>query len=144
MGFPLNTIIAIHTTSTATDAQTDASFRLNIRHPTEPGKFNHLDFLPHPHNERERGRTDEYRFDVIGLGYNDMDFLKGKHIVSMTILSGDAWLPSSIWVIGVPNSGAPELLMSHPGWGRWFSTNPTDGDGNAKATFFLDTGEVPL
>jgi PLAT/LH2 domain len=149
MGFRLNTVIVIHTTSKASNAQTDASFTLNLRHPA--GNVISLDFPDLPHNERERGRTDEYRFDVSGLGFNDMEFLKGSKTISMTIKSGDAWLPSSIYVIGVPNSGAPELLKTHVSWQHlenvnaagWFSTEKSDGDGKAQATWDLDF-EVPF
>jgi hypothetical protein len=145
MGFPLNEIIVIHTTSKRSGAQTDARFRLNLRKPTGAG-FLSLDFPTHPHNERERGRTDEYRFDVRALGFNDMDFLKKDKRISMTTLGGDAWLPSSLYVIGVPNSGAPELLKTHHFWQHledpdadgWFSTQESDGDGKARATWFLD------
>jgi hypothetical protein len=151
MGFALNTVVVIHTTSKASNAQTDALFRLNLRHPG--GNFISLDFPTFPHDERERGRTDEYFFDVSGLGFNDIDFLKQPRSISMTIRRGDAWLPSSIWVIGVPNSGGPELLTGHKVWhpveldgedfGQgWFSTQHSDGDGKAQATHFLDA-EVP-
>jgi hypothetical protein len=34
-----------------------------------------LNFPKLPHNERERGRTDEYRFDGSKRGFNDIDVL---------------------------------------------------------------------
>ena len=149
MGFPLRTVIVIHTTSPASNAQTDALFSLNIRNPAQPGKFISLKFPTLSHNERERGRTDEYRFDVIemGLGVADIDAFKAKNSFSMTIHSGDAWLPSAFWVIGLPNSGGAELLVGHPFWpgDQWFSTNTSDAAGQAKPTRFLDENlEVPF
>ena len=144
MGFPLVKLTVIHTTSKKTDADTEESFRLDIhRFPTGlPGT---LFFQNLPHDERERGRTDQYDFDVRHLGILDIDELKKPNVISMTILGDNAWLPSSFYVIGHPQSGGAELLIGYPFWpeDQLFSLDPKDGP-NAKPTWFLDENlEVP-
>ena len=140
MGFPVQELIVIHTTSSASNAQTDALFSLGIHESSGSNKKISIDFPVQSHNERERGRTDEYHFDVSKLGLNDIDALTASNVISMTIRSGDAWLPSAIWVIGLPSSGGAQLLIGHPFWParQWFSTETSDAEGQAKKTRFLD------
>jgi hypothetical protein len=93
---PLNTIFVIHTTKNVANAGTDASFELQIERfgaPTVKLRFPDL-----PHNERERGRTDSYRFEVsrrrIG---SDQSF----EIFMQMLDTNDGWLPESLFVIGM-------------------------------------------
>jgi hypothetical protein len=76
----------------------------------------------------------------------DSETLQPKHI-SIEIRSGDAWLPSSIWVIGLPIQGSPMLILGQPRWPdkQWFSTQTTDAGGQARPERWLDEGlKVPF
>jgi hypothetical protein len=136
----LSHLVVIHTTSPVTNAQTNALFKLLLVDAT--GKEVRLDFPTLPHNERERGRTDQYRFDLTGLGIPFHSESLGPKQIGFSILSGDAWLPSSVFVVGFPFSGSPMLLVGHTNWpdDGWFSTDPSDGGGEAERTRFLDEG----
>ena len=136
----LSHLTVIHTTSPQSNAQTNALFKLVLV--DAMGKKVTLDFPKLPHNERERGRTDEYRFDLTGLETPFHSETLGPEQIGMRILSGDAWLPGSLWVIGLPFSGSPLLLVGRPGWpsDQWFSTEASDGGGKAETTRFLDQG----
>jgi hypothetical protein len=66
----LNAIRVIQTTADVKDANCDAGFQLQI---FRSGGDVLLDFPDLPYDERERGRTDRYRFDVSGLGVDSSD-----------------------------------------------------------------------
>jgi hypothetical protein len=120
----VNTIFVIHTTRNQNNANTDASFELEITDrpfgsQIHVKKFRDL-FPSLPHNERERGRTDSYRFDVSD---DDIDSNANEFKITMRMVSTqDGWLPESIFVIGITPAGAAVLLGSHPNWptGKWF------------------------
>ena len=133
-------LVVIHTTSRVDNAQTDALFKLVLV--DAAGKEVQLDFPTLPHNERERGRTDQYRFDLTGLDTQFQSETLGPEQIGVRILSGDAWLPSSVFVVGFPFSGGPMLLVGHINWPSegWFSTQASDGGGTAEKTKFLDEG----
>ena len=112
----LNKIIVIHTTADESDAGTDADFALEI---TKPGTDVRKEFPDLPYDERERGRTDIYEFDVSGDGVNSDD-----PVFSITMRmtsSEDGWLPQSIFVLGETTTGSTITLGAHPQWGGgWF------------------------
>jgi len=141
----LSHLVVIHTTSQVSNAQTNALFRLVLVDAS--GKENTLDFPTLAHNERERGRTDQYFFDLTGLETQFHSETLGPEQIGIRIRSGDAWLPRSVWVIGFPFSGSPLLLVGHINWPSegWFSTQASDGGGKAEKIRFLDEGlRIPL
>ncbi len=112
----LNAIRVIQTTADETDADTDADFQLQI---FKPSGDELLDFPDLPHDEREKGRTDRYRFDVSGLGVNSDDPSFGLAI--RMVSSTDGWLPASIEVLGETTTGGTVVLGSHDPWtAGWF------------------------
>ncbi|GAA2687324.1 hypothetical protein [Actinoplanes palleronii] len=112
----LSGITVIHTTKDESDAGTDADFVLEIE---RPGDHVELDFPNLPHNERERGRTDQYQFDVSKENLDSDDpFFK---IRMRLIGSEDGWLPQSIFVFGQTVGGTTVVLGAHPEWSDgWF------------------------
>jgi hypothetical protein len=124
----LRNLWVIHTTSTEAGADTDDGFQLVIRASNVPyPERARLTFPDLPHDERERGRTDQYRFDVLNLNI-DMFGLGGNNFCIQT-LGSDAWLPASIWVIGRDVTGLQRLLVSLPFWpdNLWFSKDTSEG-----------------
>lgn len=118
----------ITTTANVKDAGTDDKFDLVIRaapNPNFQARF-HFPDLPNP-DERERARTDEYPFNVESLNVS-MDLITGNTL-SIEILGSDAWLPSSIWVIGEDINRTRKLLVGIPQWpaSRWWSTDSSEG-----------------
>jgi hypothetical protein len=124
----LETIWVIHTTSTAKDADTDDKFEVWLpaggKKGDSPGEFLRTPNLPH--DERERGRTDQYEFDVRKLG---IDHTEARGNVRLATLGSDGWLPSSIWVIGRTVDGKHHILAARPRWRSrdWFSTDSSEG-----------------
>jgi hypothetical protein len=109
----LNRIFVMHTTADVGDANSDGNFELVVSRPAGD-LFLLLDTADH--DDRERGRTDEYVFDVSGEGVTSESVLS----IRMTA-TDDGWLPKSIWAIGETVSGSFEVLAAHPVWGnRWF------------------------
>ena len=126
----LRTLWVLHTTSTKADADTENGFRLVIYSTINPNAI--LAVLPFPdlpHDERERGRTDEYRFDVRKLDVDMFGFNEDNFCIQ--ILGNDMWLPRTVWVIGQDATGVRQLLASVPKWpdDLWFSTDPSEGEG---------------
>ncbi|MBF6341132.1 hypothetical protein IU450_35385 [Nocardia abscessus] len=111
----VNTIFVVHTTKNERTADTDANFDLQIE---RPGEDLVLRFPELPHDERARGRTDSYRFDVSGANIDHANL----RIHMKMIDTSDGWLPESIFVIGITPSAAHVLLGSHPNWPAtgWF------------------------
>jgi hypothetical protein len=110
-------LTVINTTADEDDADTDADFQLQIARLGQDLVLNEPDL---PHDERERGRTDQYFYDLSGQGVNSD---AAGFQVTMRILSSDGWLPSSIFVVGhTPNAGSV-VLGSHPTWtDGWFDS----------------------
>ena len=126
----LRFLYVIHTTANVEDAGTDAGFDLVVFSQVNPeaelGEFRFPDL---PADERERGRTDEYRFDVSSLDVNM--FGQGPDTLAIRMRSDDAnWLPSTIWVIGEDVEGTRELLVGLPNWpsSLWWSTDASEGE----------------
>jgi len=124
----LDRIWVIHTTSRADKSDTNDNFSLHL--PATGKAADSLGFLlrfPNlPHNERERGRTDQYEFDVRRFGIDHQE-ARGK--ISMSTDGGNAWLPQSIWVIGRTIDGEDHVLVARSSWptNRKFSTNSSEG-----------------
>ena len=118
----------IHTTADVDNADTDVAFDLVLYDVGQRklGTFRFPD-LPNP-DEKERARTDEYKFDVSNLNV-DMSDVK-DNLLEIEILGDDSWLPSSIWVIGEDVEGHRALLVDLPNWLKslWWSTDDSVGD----------------
>lgn len=116
----LKELFVVHTTKNVADANTDADFALDIEmFGIEPVR---LPFPDLPYNERERGRTDFYRFDVSRKGLYTERSLR----IRMTMLnSTDGWLPESLFLIGNTELGESLVLAAYPDWpdNEWFDTN---------------------
>ena len=131
----LSFLWVIVTTANAENADTDSRFQLNVRVPNVPGIATWIrqpfPDIPSP-DERERNATDQYRFDYRSRSPAiDMTFLDGSEI-EIEILGDDAWLPSSIWVIGEDVNGDRRLIAGRPTWptsvdNGWFSTDTSEG-----------------
>jgi hypothetical protein len=121
----LNTIRVIQTTADESNADTDAGFQLQI---FRSGEDVLLDFPDLAHNERERGGTDRYRFDVSGLGIDSSDPSFG--LAMRMVSTDDAWLPASIDVLAETVTGETVVLGSHDPWTEWFDrgSNPAGSD----------------
>jgi len=123
----LNTIFVVHTTKNVPNAGTNADFALEIERVTGVDGRGRpvvnripLPFPDLPHDERERGRTDSYRFPVsrhrIG---SDRSFEIYMHMLN----TEDGWLPESIFVIGIGPGFGHVVLGSHQSWSGWFDRN---------------------
>ncbi len=128
----LDRVWLIHTTSRVEHANADGAFRLDINSvgrttPNNPGI-----------DERERGTTDEYELDFRSAGIEVSDIQPGD--ISLTALSGDAWLPERIWLIGRDVDNGFHLLVRQFDWPEsgWFSTQMTDAGGAALETRSLN------
>lgn len=123
----ITTIFVIHTTRNETNANTDAAFDLRLTwvgmDPNDPRRA--IRFPDLPHNERERGRTDIYKFDVSGANGQGINTSGLRVYMRMLGNAGDGWLPRSIFVLGAGPRTAPMVLGWHPDWSRndWFDTN---------------------
>jgi hypothetical protein len=124
----LNTITVIHTTADQSGADTDAEFELELRNPG-PLDDVKVPFINDPgRNERKRGQTDVYQFDV---SLKTVEWEKPDFSIFMRAKNpGDDWLPQSIFVLGQGSDGRMILLGNHPQWqkGKFGGTNPTGPD----------------
>jgi hypothetical protein len=107
----------IHTTSTQDDADTEDGFRLGLRFTQPNPEFViWLDFPDLSHDEREKGRTDQYRFNIVESETPiAMELLQARNFIIAT-KGSDAWLPDSIWIIGQDVNRARRLLVGIPRW----------------------------
>lgn len=123
-------VYVVHTTSTKSGSNTDDSFALLVpatgKQDTADGFIKKLDFPHQPHDNRERGRTDYYEFDVGGLGVEHKE-ARGKFAIETK--GKDAWLPSSIWILGKLKNGRYRILGASPQWpsGKRFSQDSGEG-----------------
>jgi hypothetical protein len=106
----ITTVFIFHTTASSEDAESDAGFELILE---RQGGDLRLAFPDLPHDDRERGRTDEHTFDVSGEGITT----ETKLSIRMTS-STDGWLPKSIWAIGQTTEGTFEVLAANPEWSK--------------------------
>lgn len=111
----LDSVTVIHTTAREDDADSKASFELEVARPQANFRD---DFPPHMGN-REKGRTAVYTFNVRGKNI-DSDYDEFEVIMRMVDPSIDGWLPLSIYVIGQTSTGETILLGDHPEWSEWF------------------------
>jgi hypothetical protein len=120
----LERVWVIHTTSNAEDANTGENFSLEIQTANQVAD---MDFPDLAKNERERGTTDEYEFDLRNYNIDHRDANPGS--IRMTIHGSNAWLPRSIWVIGRTEDDRYHLLVARPNWpsNAWFSTDASEG-----------------
>ncbi|MGH9970006.1 MAG: hypothetical protein ACREBG_19730 [Pyrinomonadaceae bacterium] len=132
----LRTLWVIHTTSAQGDANTDERFRMIIK--DSSAQRTELVLPSLQHDERERGRTDEYVFNLEGGRFIEMETLRPADI-GIEITGGNAWLPKSIWVIGQDVQGGRKLLAAQPSWPSdgWFSTQTSDAGARAKPVRFM-------
>jgi hypothetical protein len=113
----LNTIVVVHTTSTGTDADTDGQFELRIYDESEKDVFVQR-FHDSPENEREKGQTDAYHFDVSEIGI-DSETISRIEMKKTTRLE-DNWIPSSMFVVGLGDDQS-YVLGAHPRWRGTFN-----------------------
>lgn len=120
----LERVWVIHTTHDAEDSNTDDSFSLEIQTADERVD---LMFPNLPHDERERGRTDEYEFDLRDYNVDHLEVDPGD--IRITTHGSNAWRARSIWVIGRTADGGYHLLVARPDWphnAQW-STDFSEG-----------------
>ena len=110
----LKEIVVVHTTSRHQDAASGADFTLEIG---MGGSDVTVDFPTNP-DQRRRGKLDLYRIDVSN---HDVDAdAPGFHLL-MTIQNSDAWLPVSMFVLGLTTDDELRLLGNRPNWDQgWF------------------------
>ena len=122
----LRRLWVIHTTADVANADTEDLFDLVIDHFPNPEfvRLRHFPDLPNP-DERERARTDEYSFDIESLDIDSSDLTADK--LRIQIRGNDAWLPSTLWVIGEDVHGTNHLIAGFPSWpsNRWWSKDPS-------------------
>jgi len=122
----LRRLWVIHTTADVANADTEDLFDLVIDHFPNPEfvRLRHFPDLPNP-DERERARTDEYSFDIESLDIDSSELHANN--LSIEILGNDAWLPSTLWVIGEDVHGTNHLIAGFPSWpsNRWWSKDPS-------------------
>ncbi len=131
----LSKIHLIHTTAGSSYSDTDGSisFRISVGGNTHTFPANDL-----PHDEREKRKTDHYKFDVLSLNIDD-----GASInYDLKTTSRDGWLPRSVYVIGQNVDGQCKLLAAKPSWSGWLDKDsvttrpiPTDKVTNGSITF---------
>jgi hypothetical protein len=121
----------IHTTSVLAEADTeDRGFQLGIRRVFPNPNFElWLDFPTPSYDDRERGRTDQYRFNIDQNEFQiPMEALNRSNFAIFTD-GRDAWLPESIWIIGRDVNRRHRLLVDRPFWDStlWFSQDQSEG-----------------
>jgi len=122
----LRRLWVIHTTADVANADTEVPFDLLIDHLPGQSFAERRGFpdLPNP-DERECARTDEYQFDIESLHADSSDLTADK--LRIQIRGNDAWLPSTLWVIGEDVHGTNHLIAGFPSWpsNRWWSKDPS-------------------
>ena len=129
----LRRLWVIHTTADVANADTEDLFDLVIDHFPNPEfvRLRHFPDLPNP-DERERARTDEYQFDIESLHADSSDLTADK--LRIQIRGNDAWLPSTLWVIGEDVHGTNHLIAGFPSWpsNRWWSKDSSEGQASRR------------
>lgn len=115
----LQKLWVIHTTADVNDAASNYRFTLEVQ--TREQRFTR-DFPDLSHDERNRGRTDQYEFDLRDQEIDHREVTPGN--IRITSRAEDAWLPEGFWVIGQDVNAAFHLLVSRPDWpsNAWFGT----------------------
>ena len=111
----LKRIFVTHTTAYEKKADTDAAFLLIA---STPGDDFVQEFPDLDYNERERGRTDTYEFNV----EDHKEPVDSNTTLTMVMTTTtDGWLPKSILAIGETESGERIILGDHHEWEKgWF------------------------
>jgi hypothetical protein len=80
-----------------------------------------------PHDEREKERTDPYVFNVSKVPISTGEV--ASNTFCFRAHGDDAWLPESVWIIGLTVEGELRLL-AEPNWpaNQWLSTDKNDKD----------------
>ena len=116
----------IFTTSTAGNADSDAPSEVDVSVANTTVTYQ----LGLP-NERVRGRTNQFRINVKpgDLPSANITSYGPQHFTLRTRGGADAWLPSSIWIIGQAEDGELHLLAGVPHWpsSLWFSGDASEG-----------------
>src|SRR4051812_41511943 len=108
----------IHTTSVLSNADTeDKAFFLFLIHTFPNPQFELVMPFPKPsYDDRERGRTDQFRFNVDQSQFQiPIENLSPSNFVIETSGS-DMWLPESIWIVGRDVNRNHRLLVAIPFW----------------------------
>jgi len=122
----------IHTTSILSNADTeDKAFNLILRGFPNPEFELFLPFPKPTYDDRERGRTDQFRFNIDQSKFDiNMESLGPRNFVIQTTGS-DMWLPESIWIVGRDVEQHHRLLVAIPFWPSQlrFSQDESEGAG---------------
>lgn len=89
------------------------------------GHYNYIFYDPtHPHNERERNRTDEYHIVL----NPPLDATKVEDI-GIHATGKDAWLPRTMWLVAKYDDDKIALLGHFPKWpsNKWLSLDTREG-----------------
>jgi hypothetical protein len=134
----LTRLFVIVTTAKRREANTDSRMRLVY----ENGLSQTFELGGQPHDEREIGRTDQYAFSF--RPNVDIDNVRSDHF-RIVAAGDDAWLPSSIFVIGKSATSQFKVLVGRDNWpdDAWLSTQLSDGNGKAEKARLLDANASP-
>ena len=131
----LTRIFVIVTTAKGKRAGSDSRLRLEFRS-TE------FKLGGQKHDEREFGRTDQYEFNFpLSVDIEDVRSDEFKLVAE----GGDAWLPSSIFIIGKSRTNEFKVLVGLDNWpeNAWLSTQTSDAGGRAEKARLLDRNATP-
>ncbi|WP_320773577.1 hypothetical protein [Streptomyces sp. CRN 30] len=123
----------IHTTSVLENSDTEdkTSYRLIFTPGPQPDAPLFLPFPRPLYDDREKGRTDQFRFNIdqskIAVS------LTSLHPSNFTIITSgkDMWLPESIWLIGRDVNGGHRLIVSRPFWPSHLKFSEEESDDGA-------------
>lgn len=137
----INRLFVTLTTADVKDANSDSRMRLVFDNGSS-GK-REFELGGQPHDERERGRTDLYPINFTPSNIELEDTLP-EHF-KIVAAGDDAWLPSSIFIIGGDIGGQFKVLVANENWpaDAWFSTQGTDANGRAEKARLLDRSGTP-
>lgn len=123
----------IHTTSVLSQADTeDKAFTLIVREAFPNPEFQLFLQFPKPsYDDRERGRTDQFRFNIDQSQFKiNMGSLSPRNFVIATAGS-DMWLPESIWIVGRDVNRDHRLLVAIPFWPSHLRFSQQESDDGA-------------
>jgi hypothetical protein len=130
--------VILTTDKTRTDAQSDSRMRLVY----EGSSRQEFELGGQPHDERERGRTDMYEFPFnVSV---EMEEVRPEQF-KIVAAGSDAWLPSSIFILGKSDTAEFRVLVGNDRWPAegWFSTQTSDANGRAEKARLLDRNGTP-
>jgi hypothetical protein len=133
-------LTVVVTTSTRNNADAPGRFSLQIVNSEEDR------ILPFAPGDLQRGRTNQYFFDLTSPEMGDMvvDTDETAFRLIMMATGSDFWLPSSIFALGHNrDQGGGVLVGFHPTWpedGGWFSTAASETSTPTGATRHVISG----